>query len=151
MGRHWVICGSGLALAGLLLATSAVAAEPPADAQATSVTVQGVQVAISPTTGQLVAPSAEQRAALSRAMLQQSANASRRSAVLGEAPQPRNEAEARATFRTIKLRNGRTAVGMELPENLMSTLVAERRADGSLSIHHAGDVPTAAAAVEVTK
>lgn len=150
MDTTWVVRGSGLALAGLIMATAATAAEPQVAAQATSVTVQGVQVAISPT-GQLVAPTAEQRAALSRAMLQQSASASPKTGMLGQSAAPRNEAEARATFRTIKLRNGRTAVGMALPENLMSSLVAERRADGRLSIHHAGDTPSAPAAVEVTK
>jgi len=146
MNKKWVARGSGLALAGLLIATAANAAEP----QATSVTVQGVQVAISPT-GQLVAPTPEQRAALSRAMLQQSAIASPKR-TLGQPVAPRNEAEARATFHTFKLRNGHTAVGMALPENLMSSLVAERRADGSLSIHHAGDTQQSApASVEVTK
>jgi hypothetical protein len=150
MDTKWVVRGSCLALAGLIMATAATAAEPQVAPQATSVTVQGVQVAISPT-GQLVAPTAEQRAALSRAVLQQSASASPKIGTLGQPAAPRNEAEARATFRTIKLRNGRTAVGMALPENLMSSLVAERNADGSLSIHHAGDTPSAPAAVEVTK
>lgn len=150
MDTKWVVRGSGLALAGLIMATAATAAEPQAAAEATSVTVQGVQVAISPTTGQLVAPTAEQRAALSRAMLQQSASAPPKIGTLGQSAAPRNEVEARATFRTLKLRNGHAAVGMALPENLMSSLVAERRADGSLSIHHAGDTLTPAA-VEVTK
>src|SRR3546814_7083925 len=98
----------------------------------------------------LVAPTAEQRAALSRAMLQQSAGTSRKVGTLGQSAAPRNEAEARATFRTLKLRSGHVAVGMALPENLMSSLVAERRAAGSLSIHHAGDTPSTPAA-EVTK
>jgi hypothetical protein len=40
---------------------------------------------------------------------------------------------------------------MALPENRMNSLVAERRADGSLSIHHAGDVPSAPSSTEVTK
>ncbi|MGY3041324.1 hypothetical protein ACVWWQ_002956 [Rhodanobacter sp. TND4EL1] len=150
MDKKWIVRGSSLALAGFFMATMVSAAEPQAAAQAASVTVQGVQVAISPT-GQLVAPTAEQRASLSRAMLQQSAAASTKIGALGQDAAPRNEAEARATFRTIKLRNGHTAVGMALPENLMSSLVAERKADGSLSIHHAGDTPNASTAVEVTK
>lgn len=149
MNKKWVARGSGLALAGLIIATAATAAEPQTAAQATSVTVQGVQVAISPT-GQLVAPTPEQRAALSRAMLQQSATVSTKR-TLGQPAAPRNEAEARATFHTFKLRNGHAAVGMALPENLMSSLVAERRADGSLSIHHEGDTQSAPASVEVTK
>ena len=90
MDKKWVARGSGLALAGLIIATAATAAEPQTAAQATSVTVQGVQVAISPT-GQLVAPTPEQRAALSRAMLQQSATASSKRA-LGQPAAPRNEA-----------------------------------------------------------
>lgn len=151
MGTKWVVRGSGLALAGLIMAAAAGAAETPVEAQATTVTVNGVQVAISPRTGQLVAPTAEQRAALSRAMLQQSADTTPQLGVHGGPSQPRNEAEARATFRKVQLRNGRTAVGMALPENLMSSLVAERHADGSLSIHHAGDAPAKPAPVEVTK
>lgn len=150
MDTKWVVRGSGLALAGLIMATAATATEPQTAAQKTSVTVQGVQVAISPTTGQLVAPTAEQRAALSRAMLQQSAGTSPKIGALGQSAAPRNEAEARATFRTLKLRSGHAAVSMALPENLMSSLVAERRADGSLSIHHAGDTPSTPA-TEVTK
>src|SRR3546814_1561430 len=84
MDTKWVARGSGLALAGLIMATAATATEPQAAAQEASVTVQGVQVAISPTTGQLVAPTAEQRAALSRAMLQQSAGTSRKVGTLGQ-------------------------------------------------------------------
>jgi hypothetical protein len=38
---------------------------------------------------------------------------------------------------------------MEVPESLMSSLVAERRADGSVSIHHQGD--SQQAATEVTQ
>lgn len=52
---------------------------------------------------------------------------------------PADEAAARKTFHTIRLKNGHQAVGMALPESLMSSVVAERRADGSLSIHHEGD------------
>ena len=151
MSMKWVVTGSGLALVGLVMATAAIAAEPQTATQPASVTVQGVQVAIDPVTGQLVAPTAKQRAALSKAMLQQAATAPRQLGARGEPAAPRNEAEARATFRTIRLRSGHTVVGMELPENLMSNLVAERRADGTLSIHHAGDTPVAPNAVEVTK
>jgi hypothetical protein len=139
MYKNLVIRTTGLALASLFVAAAANAAEAqtptPTD---TSVTVQGVQVAIDPATGRLVAPTAAQREALSRAMLQRAAQAPARPA-LGQPVVPRNEAEARTTFRTIQLKNGRQAVGMELPENLMSSLVAERRTDGSLRIHHAGD------------
>ncbi len=147
-----LVCGSGLALAGLFVGAAVQAAEPPVVAQTpSSVTVQGVQVAIDPATGQLVAPTAKQRAALSRAMLRQAAITPRKFDTLGQPAAPRNEKEARATFRTIPLKSGHEAVGMQLPENLMSSLVAERQADGSVSIHHAGDTPTAPVAAEVTK
>ena len=149
MNTKWVMRSSGLALAGLFMATAAQAVEPSSPAQQ-QVMVQGVQVAIDPVTGQLVAPNAAQRAALSRAMQQRALSQPRTLDTLGQPAAPRNEAEARATFRTIRLKNGRQAVGMALPENRMSSLVAERNADGSVSIHHAGDTP-AAAAVEVTK
>ncbi|MEO5812142.1 MAG: hypothetical protein ABIU96_13840 [Rhodanobacter sp.] len=152
MYKHLVIRTAGLALAGLFVAAGASAAEPaaptpPAD---TSVVVQGVQVAIDPVTGRLVAPTAAQRDALSRAMLEPPvANArAARGGQHGKAA-PRNEAEALQTVRTIRLKNGGQALGMELPESLMSNLEAERHADGSVSIHHAGD--TRQAATEVTQ
>ena len=106
-------------------------------------------MAIDPVTGQLVAPTAEQRAALSRAMLEQAATAPAARAGLRGATSPRNEVEARRTTRTIRLKNGGQAVGMEVPESLMSSLVAERHADGSVSIHHQGD--SQRAATEVTQ
>lgn len=137
---------SGLAIAGLFMVTAVSAAEPQTASQDTPVTVQGVQVAIDPATGQLVAPTAEQRAALSRAMLEQAAAPAARGARRADAT-PRNEAEAQQTLRTIRLQNGGQALGMEVPESLMSSLVAERRADGSLNIHHQGEGPQAAAEV----
>lgn len=143
MYKNSVIRATGLALATLLVAAAANAAEaPPAPSTDSSVTVQGVQVAIDPATGRLVTPTAAQRNALSHAV-QRAAQTPVRA--VGQPVVPRNEAEARATFRTIHLKNGRTAVGMALPENLISNLVAERRADGSLSIHHEGDSAPAAA------
>ncbi len=145
MYKSLVIRTAGLALAGLFVAGAAHAVEPQASAPTdSSVTMQGVQVAIDPATGRLVAPTAAQREALSRAMLQRATQAPARH-TLGQPAAPRNEAEARATFRTIRLKNGRTAVGMALPENLMSNLMVERRADGSLNIHHEGDSDDAAA------
>lgn len=140
---------SGLAIAGLFMAVAVSAAEPQTATQDTSVTVQGVQVAIDPATGQLVAPTAEQRAALSRAMLEQSASAPAARGARRADATPRNEAEAQQTLRTIRLQSGGKALGMEVPESLMSSLVAERRADGSLNIHHQGESPQAT--VEVTQ
>ena len=138
---------SGLEIAGLFMAAAVSAAEPQTATQDTSVTVQGVQVAIDPATGQLVAPTAEQRAALSRAMLEQSASAPAARGARRADATPRNEAEAQQTLRTIRLQSGGQALGMEVPESLMSSLVAERRADGSLNIHHQGESPQATAEV----
>ena len=139
----------GLVLAGVFVTGVAQAADQSATtAPEAAVYVQGVQVAIDPATGQLVEPTVAQRTALSRAMATRAAMLAPRS--IGTRAAPRNEAEAAATLHTIQLKNGRTAVGMALPENLMSSLVAERRADGTLNIHHQGD-DNAAKAVEVTK
>jgi hypothetical protein len=143
----------GLALSGLLVAGTAYAADQKAPQVAEqSVTVQGVQVAIDPATGQLVAPTAAQRAALSRGMLERpSASGNLRSrGILDSSAAPADEAAARKTFHTFRLKNGHEAVGMALPESLMSSIVAERRADGSLNIHHQGDT-NASGATEVTK
>jgi hypothetical protein len=82
-------------------------------------------------------------------MLEQAANAPAARARQRGPAIPRNEAEARQTLHTIRLKNGGQAVGMEVPESLMSSLVAERRADGSVSIHHQGD--SQQAATEVTQ
>lgn len=150
MYKYLGIRTTGLALAGLFVVAAAHAAEPQATAPVdTAVTVQGVQVAIDPVTGRLVAPTAAQRQALSRAMSQRAAQAPAAGA-LGQPAVPRNEIEAHTTFRTIQLKSGHQAVGMALPENLMSSLVAERGADGSLHIHHQGD-GHAAAAPEVSQ
>lgn len=146
--KRWVR-GSSLVLVGVVMAGVVNAAEPQTAAPQTTLAVQGVQVAIDPATGHLVAPTAAQRAALSRAMLRQAAAAPQNTR--GPSVPPRDEAEARKTFHTFQLKNGHRAVGMALPENLMSSLVVERQADGSLSVHHAGDAPMAVAAQEVTK
>ena len=153
MQNKIMIQAIGLALSGLLVAGTAFAADQKApQAAEASVTVQGVQVAIDPATGQLVAPTAAQRAALSRAMVQRpSGNLDLRSrASLGSSAAPADEAAARKTFHTFRLKNGHEAVGMALPESLMSSIVAERRADGSLNIHHEGDTNDSRA-TEVTK
>ncbi len=138
---------SSLAVAGLLMAAAASAAAPQAATQGAPVTVQGVQVAIDPATGQLVAPTAEQRAALSRAMREQAAAAPAARGARRADAGPRDEAEARQTLHAIRLQNGGAALGMAVPESLMNSLVAERRTDGSLNIHHAGDSQQPAAEV----
>lgn len=143
----------GLALSGLLVAGTAFAADQKAPQTAErSVTVQGVQVAIDPSTGRLVEPTAAQRAALSRSLVGNagSNNLLDASRGLNSSAAPADEAAARKTFRTFTLKNGHQAVGMALPESLMSSVVAERRADGSISIHHEGDTNDSRA-TEVTK
>ncbi len=139
-------------LLGLLVVAGAATAgeQKPVAPPLASINVQGVQVAIDPATGRLVAPTAEQRAALSRAMLEPSAaSAPTARAGLRSIGAPRNEAEALQTFRNIRLQNGRQAIGMDVPESLMSGLEAERAADGSVNIHHQGD--SHQAATEVTQ
>jgi len=120
----------GLVLTGALgLTTAAHAADAPAGAPR-NVFVQGVQVAIDPATGRLVAPTAEQRAALSKAFQVNGRKASSLSA------RPATAADAKATFRKISLGNGVRATGVRVPQELMSSVVAERAPDGTLSVHH---------------
>lgn len=122
----------GLVLTGVFtLASAAHAADATKAAAPQTVVVQGVQVAIDPATGRLREPTAEERAALSRAFGTQNVTASKLSA-----GQPRTAAEAKSTFRSVSLSNGVRAKAVRVPQELMSSVVAERQADGSLSIHH---------------
>ena len=122
----------GLVLTGVFtLATAAQAAEAPKTAPPQTVVVQGVQVAIDPATGRLREPTAEERAALSKAFGAQNVSASKLSA-----GQPRTAAEAKSTFRSVSLDNGVRAKAVRVPQELMSSVVAERQPDGSLSVHH---------------
>jgi hypothetical protein len=149
MQKKVMIRAMGLVMSGLFAAGAANAADQKsAPVAETVVSVQGVQVAIDRATGRLVAPTDAQRAALSKAMLDRAA--AQAPAARGIRAVPRNETEALATKRTVHLKNGHTVVGYSVPENLMSSLVAERNADGSLNIHHAGD-NNQPKAVEVTK
>lgn len=146
MQKKVIVRAIGLALSGLLVAMAANAAEQTA-AQPTpaSVSFQGVQVAIDPSTGRLVAPTAAQRAALSKAML-----GSAKMQVAGQAKRPQTEADALKTLKRSS--KGRYAASMQVPESMMSSLVAERRADGSVSIHHQDEAaPTAAHAQEAVR
>ena len=134
---------------------SSVAAKAPAAGGASapfSVMFQGVQVSIDPATGRLREPTAAERAALTQTMLHEQALQSVAPRQPGQ--RPRTAAEAQAT-----LRHGRSGskVGMlmQVPESQMNYLSAEKRADGSLNIHHQdeGNVSHAApaAAQEVTQ
>lgn len=123
---------AGLVLTGVFtLATAVHAAEAPKTAAPQTVVVQGVQVAIDPATGRLREPTAEERAALSKAFGAQSVSAAKLSA-----GQPRTAAEAKSTFRSVSLDNGVRAKAVRVPQELMSSVVAERQPDGTLSIHH---------------
>lgn len=130
----------GLALSGLLVAgTASAAGQKAAQAEATMVDVQGVQVAIDPSTGRLVAPTAAQRAALSAAMLKE-ANAAPLGTTHTMSQRPRNELEALKTLKRTK--TGKYAAVMQVPETLTSSLVAETRADGAVVIRHQDEAAT---------
>ena len=122
----------GLVLTGVFTLAAAVhAAEAPKSDAPQTVVVQGVQVAIDPSTGRLREPTAEERAALSKAFGTQGVTASKLSV-----GQPRTAAEAKSTFRTVSLGNGIHAKAVRVPQELMSSVVAERQPDGTLSVHH---------------
>lgn len=132
-----MIQAMGLSLVGALI--FAVAPARAAGQDTGTVMVQGVQVAIDPVTGRLVAPTDAQRQALSAAMLTQANRASQQ--------RPMTEAEAAQTLKRSS--TGRYSAVMQLPESLVSSLIAETQADGSIAIHHQGE--GSPAAVEVTK
>ena len=136
----------GLVLTGMFtMAGAAHAADTPQASQPQTVMVQGVQVAIDPSTGRLREPTAAERDALSKAFQVRSDKASALSA-------PRTAADARATFRTVSLGNGVRAKSVRVPQELMSSVVAERTADGKLVVHHDDHgVQAAPKAPEVTR
>ncbi|QWT19171.1 hypothetical protein KPL74_15640 [Bacillus sp. NP157] len=122
---------AGLVLTGVFALAGAVhAADAPTAAPPQTVMVQGVQVAIDPSTGRLREPTAEERSALARAFAVDGSKAS----LMGA--QPRTAADARSTFRTVSLGNGVRAQAVRVPQELMSSVVAERMPDGSLNVHH---------------
>lgn len=147
----WCAC---LAIAGTLFCGSACAAQQsrsaaPAKAGSANraVVFQGVQVAIDPATGRLREPTAAEREALSRAMLQKRAADAVKPLAAGE--RPRNAAEARATLKVR--RAGRVGMSMQVPEDQLNYLEATRKADGTLDVHHRGDAKTNTGAKEVTR
>jgi hypothetical protein len=123
----------GLVLTGVFTVAGAVhAAETPA-LQATPhvrAVQAGQQVAIDPATGKIRAPTDAERAAYSKAFQ------ARQSRVSSLSTQPRTNADALKTKRTVTLHSGAKATGMRLPQERMSSVVATRAADGSISIHH---------------
>jgi len=125
----------GLVLTGMFtVAGAAYAADTPATQATPKATAgQAMQVvAIDPATGKLRAPTAAERAAYSKAA---QVRQNRVSALTG---QPRTNADAVKTSRKITLHSGAKATGMRLPQERMSSVVATREADGTLSIHHDG-------------
>lgn len=122
----------GLVLTGMLMAGAAQAADTPSTQAAPKVrAVQaGQQVAIDPVTGAIRAPTDAERAAYSKAFQARQSRASSLST------QPRTNADAVKTMRKVTLRSGAKATGVRLPQERMSSVVATRAPDGSISIHH---------------
>lgn len=122
----------GLVLTGMLMAGAAQAADSPSTQATPKVrAVQaGQQVAIDPVTGAIRAPTDAERAAYSKAFQ------ARQNRVSSFSSQPRTNADAKTTMRKITLHSGAKATGIRLPQERMSSVVATRAADGSISIHH---------------
>jgi hypothetical protein len=122
----------GLVLTGMLIAGAAQAADKPSPQTTPQVrAVQaGQQVAIDPVTGAIRAPTDAERAAYSKAFQ------ARQNRVTSLSTQPRTNADAVKTTRKVTLQGGAKATGMRLPQERMSSVVATRAADGSISIHH---------------
>ena len=101
-------------------------------AAASTPTSSGMKVAVDAKTGRFRAPTQQELQALAaqdRAMGR--TNAAKRGRV-GEPRLPRNEAEALRT--KVEYPNG--MVSMDVPEELMTEIVAVRRADGTVEITH---------------
>lgn len=121
----------GLVLTGMFTVGAVHATDTPSTQKAPrAIAAQGVQVAIDPATGKLREPTAAERAAYSKAFQ------ARQSRGTSLSTQPRTNADAMKTIRQINTRSGAHATGMRLPQERMSSVVAARAADGSVSIHH---------------
>jgi len=121
-----------LLVSGLVLASTAIAAETPAPAEE-AVYFHGVKVAIDPKTGKLRQPTPAEMRQL-RMVVPKASGVS-----IGK-PMPQSKAEAERTYRRSK--SGVASV--YLPESSMSNVVAVQNADGSVSITHtdaAGTLP----------
>lgn len=119
-----------LLVSSLALASTAFAAEPTQTD--TSLYFNGVKVAIDPVTGRLRQPTAAESAALRASVANMPAQKSRGKAM------PKTRAEANRTVR--KLRDG--SVMMDVSEDMMSTVVATRQADGTIRVQHQGEATT---------
>lgn len=122
-------CTTLLLLAGLSAGFAAHAAEPVADDASATGSYAGVTVAIDPATGRLRAPTAAEQAKLRTAVSSRLRTADAMSIAK---PGPKTLAEARRTLR--RDRNG--VMSMHVPEELMSSMTAHQREDGSIVIGH---------------
>ncbi|MDF3983819.1 hypothetical protein P3W24_17275 [Luteibacter sp. PPL201] len=135
----------GLVLTGMFISVGAAhAADTPSAPTAPRAVSAGVQVAIDPVTHQLRAPTDAERAAYAKAFQE------RQSRISAFATQPRTRADATKTLRTVDFGNGMRGKAVKLPQEMMSSVVATRNADGTISIHHDGD-DSAAKAPEATR
>lgn len=124
----------GLVLTGMFTAAGAAyAADAPSKPSTAHAGAASVQVAIDPTTHQLRAPTDAERAAYAKAMQQ------RQSRVSAFSSQPLTRADAARTVRTVNFGNGIHGTAVKVPQEMMSSVVATRNADGTISIHHDGD------------
>lgn len=119
-----------LLAAGFTLASTAYAAEPTqAD---TTLYFNGVKIAIDPATGRLRPPTAAESAALRASVTKMPTQRSKGKAM------PKTRAEANRTIR--KMRDG--SVMATVSEDMMSTVVATRQADGTIRVQHEGEATT---------
>ena len=91
-----------------------------------------MKVAVDAKTGRFRAPTQQELAALAAQDRAMGRSAAAKRGRVGEPRLPRNEAEAQLT--KVEYPNG--MVSMDVPEELMSELVAVRRADGTVEIMH---------------
>lgn len=122
----------GLVLTGMFTVVGAAqAADTPSTQKAPhAIAAQGVQVAIDPSTGKLREPTAAERVAYSKAAK------ARQSGVSAFSTQPATRADAMKTAKKVTASNGVKATRVSLPQSMMSSVVATRAPDGSISIHH---------------
>lgn len=137
-------CTTLFLLAGLSVGFAAHAAEPVADDTTATGSYAGVTVAIDPATGRLRAPTSAEQAKLRTAVSSRLRTADPMSIAK---PGPRTVAEARRTMR--RLPNG--AMSMHVPEELMSSVTAHQREDGSIVIGHGDAHAAPASTVEAVR
>lgn len=115
------------------VAAHAADTDTPSKQPAPHAVAAGVQVAIDPVTHQLRAPTDAERAAYAKAFQE------RQSRITSFSAQPRTRADAAKTVRVVDFGNGMRGKAVKVPQEMMSSVVATRNADGTISIHHDGD------------